>query len=74
MKLIERGTAAKRERVMQDRVRKDRDKGAADDQILFDLNVLRPRRLLPPFEDMVPRNHRSTSTSVFRNSFQSSKV
>ncbi len=35
----------------------------------LDLRILRPRRLRPPFENVIAWNHRSNSTSAFKNSF-----
>ena len=72
MKRVEGRAAAKRERVVKDVVRKDRHQRAADDQILLDLRILRPRRLCPPFENVIAWNHRSISTSAFTNSFHAS--
>ena len=72
MKRVEGRAAAKRERVVKDVVRKDRHQRAADDQILLDLRILRPRRLRPPFENVIAWNHRSISTSAFTNSFHAS--
>ena len=65
MKFVESGAATERERVVQDRVGEDLDQRPADDQVLLDLKVVRPRRLLAPFEDEVAWNHRSAFTRAF---------
>ena len=51
MKLVEGRAAAKRERVMKDVVRKDRNQRAADDQILLDLRILRATAPAPSIRE-----------------------
>ncbi len=64
MQLVQRRAAAKGEGIVQNGMREDLDEGAADDEILLDLDVLRPRRTRAPLEDVVARDHRSGSTSA----------
>src|SRR3989442_15132132 len=72
MKFVTRGATAKCQRAAEQRMRKQITKCAADDQILFDLEVLDPRFFLPPLRDVIARDHRdSTSISTFTWSFQS---
>ena len=47
------------------------DQGPADDQVLLDLEVLGPRRPLPPLGDVVPRDHASASMLAFTSNRQS---
>ena len=64
MKLVQRRAAAEGERVVQEGIGGNLDEGPADDEILFALNVLRPRRLGAPLQNVIPRNHGSISTSA----------
>ena len=71
VELVERRASPKRERPRENRIRVHRDQGAADDQVLLDLEILAPRRPLPPLADVVPRDHASVSILVFTSSRQS---
>lgn len=56
----------------EQRMRKKIDQCPADNQILFHLEVLNPRRFLTPFRNVIARDHYdSTSISTFTWSFQS---
>src|SRR5258708_39534592 len=72
MQLVKRRAAAERQRVMQHRMREDLDQRAANDEILFHLEVLNPRRPRAPLSDVVARDHRLDSTATLMYSFQSS--
>ena len=71
VELVERRAAPESQRPGEHRIGEHRDQGAADDQILLDLEVLAPRRALPPVGDVVPRDHASGSMLAFTNSRQS---
>ena len=70
VQLVQRGSAAESETVRQLGCAEQLDDGAADDEVLLDLGVERPRRLLPPRGDVIPGDHVSGSTSTLMMSFQ----
>src|SRR5204862_425245 len=72
VELVEGGAAAERQSAGNRLARKQLDQGAADHQILLDLAVGHPRRLLPPLGDEVLRDHRSASMLALAMSFQRS--
>ena len=71
VELVERGAATEGERPGESGIGEYLDQGPADDQVLLDLEVLGPRRPLPPLGDVVPRDHASGSMFAFTNSLQS---
>src|SRR5690606_6207378 len=69
MQLVERRPPTKGERFREPRSREDLDEGAADHEVLLDLDILNPRRMGTPCGDEVARDHVSTSISAFTSSF-----
>ena len=71
VELVERRPSPEGERPGKKRIGEYLDQGTADDQVLLDLEILAPRRPLPPLGDVVPRDHASVSMLAFTNSRQS---
>ena len=65
MELVQGRATAEGESVVQEAIGENLDQRTADDEILFDLNVLRPGRPRAPLQNVVARNHKSISTSAF---------
>jgi hypothetical protein len=61
---VQRRTAAEREGLMQDGLGEYFDQRPADDEILFDLEVLNRRSLSTPLRDVVAWDHNSGCTSA----------
>ena len=63
--------ATERQRPGENGIGEYLDQGAADDQILLNLEVPCPWRPLPPLGDVVPRDHASASMLAFTINRQS---
>src|SRR5436305_4258078 len=64
MQFVDRSPAAKNQPFGNLGLPEHFDQGSADDQVLFDLSICRPRRLLPPFGHEGGRDQSSASTVV----------
>ena len=62
VKFVQRRAAAEREGLMQEGLGEYFDQRPADDEILFDLEVLNPRSLGTPLRDVVAWDHSSGCT------------
>ena len=71
MQLVERRSAAKRERSRDRRIREELDQCPANDEILLDLRIVDPGCVLPPLSNVVARDHVSISTVALTRIFQS---
>src|SRR3989304_2077999 len=60
----------KRDFARKELVREELDDHAANDEVLLDLRVRRPRRLRAPGRDMCPRDHVSASIFSFTSTRQ----
>ena len=69
MQFVQCRATAKREGLVQDRMRVDIDECSADDEVLLDLRIVNPRCFRPPFGDVVTRDHMSGSTSALTSTF-----
>ena len=71
VELVKRRPSPECERLRENWIGVQRDQGAADNQVLLDLEILAPRRLLAPLGDEVSRDHASVSMLAFTSSRQS---
>src|SRR5258708_1005153 len=75
MQLVERGPAAEAQLFSQEFVDKYLDQGTADQEVLFDLTVFRPRSGAAPGDDVHGGDHSSSSgwrrTSTFQRVLRS---
>jgi hypothetical protein len=61
MQFVRRSAAAKSKLLAQERIIEQFHKGAADDQVLFDLSLLAPGNGAAPGDDVLRRDHSSIS-------------
>ena len=71
VELVERRASPEGEPLGEHRIGEHLDQGAADNEVLLDLEALAPRRPRPPLGDVVSWDHESVSTLEFTNSRQS---